>query len=112
MPRATNLARGRAACMLAAVTDGDGKGVPSRATGCAVEAWPSHCGDGVKVWVALLSSGLLFVDPRHVLAHSMHFKKLTPKLAVPTRQGLAQPERLPQAPRKSPLSFCMWQDTF
>lgn len=41
MPRATNLARGRAACMLAAVTDGDGKGVPSRATGCAVEAWPS-----------------------------------------------------------------------
>ena len=61
-----------------------------------------HCRDGVKVWVALLSPGLLFVDPKLVLAHSTHFRELTAKLAVPTRQGLAQPVCLPQGTTHKP----------
>lgn len=78
-------------------------GEPSRATGCAVGVMTfSHCQDGVRVWVALLSPGLLCVDPRHVLAHSAHLRELTAKLAVLTTQGLARPWHLSQGTTQKP----------
>lgn len=111
MPKATNLAHGRAECMLAGVTEGDEKRVPRQIMCCAVGSMAFfHCRAGVEVWVALLSPGLLFVDPRQVLAYPTLFRELK-WLSLQDRAQHSHNACL-KAPHKSLLSFCMWQKTF
>lgn len=88
--------------MLAGVTDGVRQVYPTRPWDVLWEAWPAFTVDSKTIWVSLLSPGMLFVDPRHVLAHYSHLRELTAKLTVPTRQGLAQPEHLPQGTTQKP----------